>query len=58
MNYYIMAEKSTKTSKASESAPAPVQKSSDAPRQLNGSQDAPSTNSPTVTQSKGRSKSN
>lgn len=53
-----MTEKSTKTSKASESAPAPVQKSSEAPRQLNGSQDAPSTNSPTVTQSKGRSKSN
>ena len=49
--------KSTKTSKASESAPAPVQKSSTAPRQMSGSQDAPSTNSPSITQSKGRSKS-
>ena len=33
------------------------QKSSDAPRQMNGSQDAPSTNSPSITQSKGRSNS-
>jgi hypothetical protein len=51
-----MVEKITKT-KASESAPAPLQESSDAPRQMNGSQDAPSTNSPSITQSKGRSNS-
>jgi len=53
-----MTEKNSKMSKANESAPAPVSKSVDAPRQMNGSQDAPSTNSPSITQSKGRSKSN
>ena len=53
-----MTEKNTKMSKASESAPAPVNKSSDAPRQMNGSQDAPSNSNPSITQSKGRSKSN
>ncbi len=53
-----MSDKNTKRVQHSESAPAPVQKSSDGPRQMNGSQDAPSTNSPSITQSKGRSNSN
>ncbi len=50
-----MDDTNTKRVRSNESAPAPVQKSSDAPRQLNGSQDAPSTNSSSITQSKGRS---
>ena len=53
-----MSDKNTKRVQNSESAPAPVQKSSDGPRQMNGSQDAPSTNNPSITQSKGRSNSN
>lgn len=35
-----MAKTSTKVSKSSESAPAPVSKSADSPRQMNASEDA------------------
>ena len=35
-----MVEKSTKSSKASESAPAPLNRSVDSPRQMNASEDA------------------
>ncbi len=52
-----MGDKNTKRVQHSKNAPAPVQKSSDAPRQMNGSQNAPSTNRPSITQSKGRSNS-
>ena len=54
----IMSNKNPKSVQNSESAPSPVHKSSVGPRQMNGSQDAPSTNSPSITQSKGRSNSN
>ncbi len=52
-----MSDKNTIRVQNSQSALTPSQKSSDAPRQMNGSQDAPSINNPSITQSKGRSNS-